>query len=161
MSKTMSQRMVDIQERLKSNIHLEVKNVDYDDNDGKWQATIWTEGNKWPYWRAFNGATPDDALKTVEVYLRGELKGKKWDQWNDPRYPQPGDFLRVATGKTKAKLIYEDWMKQVDKYISDHRFGLMSSDLSDMNYADWYADGMKPGAAAKKAIQLEDRGEVE
>lgn len=50
------------------------------------------------------------------------------------------------------RLDFEDWMQEVDDAVSDI-CGLPTFDLPDCCYADWYADGMTPKQAARKAIK--------
>jgi len=47
---------------------------------------------------------------------------------------------------------FASWMHQVDTLL-DAAVGLVSSDLEDVNYRDWYEDGVKPASAAKRAIR--------
>lgn len=54
--------------------------------------------------------------------------------------------------KTSTKLTFEQWMKAVDTYCQQLAY-LSVHDLADCCFADWYADGMKPATAAKKAIK--------
>jgi hypothetical protein len=49
-------------------------------------------------------------------------------------------------------MTFEQWKKQVDKNISAI-CGLTSDDLEDCCYMQWYTDGVKPLAAAKRAIK--------
>ena len=49
-------------------------------------------------------------------------------------------------------MTFEQWKKQVDKNISAI-CGLASDDLEDCCYMQWYTDGVKPLAAAKRAIK--------
>ncbi len=52
----------------------------------------------------------------------------------------------------RSKISFQDWMKQVDKAISD-KVGLTSSDLADICYRDLYDDGVSASSAARKAIK--------
>ena len=55
----------------------------------------------------------------------------------------------------KRKITFEQWMKEVDRFLSDdpNTGGMTSSDLPDCAYADWYERGMSSKSAAKKAIK--------
>jgi hypothetical protein len=48
---------------------------------------------------------------------------------------------------------YAKWIKMVDLWVQQLA-GLSLFDLPDCCYADWYEDGIKAKAAAKKAIKL-------
>ena len=50
------------------------------------------------------------------------------------------------------KLDFEDWMKLVDDEIY-RRTGMAAEDLPDCCYRDWYEDGVRPAAAASRAIK--------
>ena len=54
---------------------------------------------------------------------------------------------------------FNKWMKQVDNCIAKKLGGLKSDDLPDICYADYFDDGMSPGAAAKEAIKNVTSGE--
>ena len=51
----------------------------------------------------------------------------------------------------KAKLTFEQWMKQVDFVL--YGFGLAADDLPDCPYRDWFDDGLSVGRAVKRAIK--------
>ena len=50
------------------------------------------------------------------------------------------------------KKTFEEWMKEVNHYISRVVF-LTSDDLPDCCYRDWYDDNVTPKTAAKRAIK--------
>lgn len=47
---------------------------------------------------------------------------------------------------------FEDWMREVDQTLA-RELGMISDDLIDVCYRDWYDDGKTPTQAAKKAIR--------
>jgi len=49
-------------------------------------------------------------------------------------------------------MTFEQWKNEVDKNISAI-CGMVSDDLPDCCYLDWYQDGVKPASAAKRAIK--------
>lgn len=49
-------------------------------------------------------------------------------------------------------LKFRDWMKKVDHAIQK-RTGLVSDDLPDCCYRDWFDDGVTPSNAASHAIR--------
>ena len=53
----------------------------------------------------------------------------------------------------KSASRFDSWMCSVDRYIARACCGLDSRDLPDCCYADWYEDGVKPQAAARRAIR--------
>lgn len=53
---------------------------------------------------------------------------------------------------TTSKLTFEEWLIQVDFWVG-RECGMGREDLPDCCYADWYADGVRPRAAAKRAIK--------
>jgi hypothetical protein len=57
-----------------------------------------------------------------------------------------------------SNLNFEQWMQQVDKYISAKCGGMTSGDLADYCYADAYDDGASPAKAARAAIKAESEG---
>jgi hypothetical protein len=48
---------------------------------------------------------------------------------------------------------FGSWMVKVNAFV-EKLIGLSVDDLPDANFADWYEDGVKPLAAAKRAIKL-------
>lgn len=50
---------------------------------------------------------------------------------------------------------FKAWMAKVDAVVSA-RSGLSADDLPDCCYRDWYDDGVKPAAAAARAIRMAD-----
>jgi len=50
------------------------------------------------------------------------------------------------------KVEFEVWMRDVDASVKA-KIGMSVHDLPDACFRDWYDDGMKPGAAASKAIK--------
>lgn len=50
------------------------------------------------------------------------------------------------------KRTFEDWMDAVDKHVTA-LIGCSVHDLPDCPFADWYADGMSPRAAAVRAVR--------
>jgi hypothetical protein len=50
------------------------------------------------------------------------------------------------------KMTFEQWKNEVNKNISAI-CGMVSDDLPDCCYLDWYQDGVKPASAAKRAIK--------
>jgi hypothetical protein len=59
----------------------------------------------------------------------------------------------------KAKLSFDEWMKQVDAELTK-RIGLVSDDLPDQQYRDWYDAGTDPVLVAKRIIRDFKRGEL-
>lgn len=53
-----------------------------------------------------------------------------------------------------AQNTFEIWMKKVDQEL-EARCGLVSLDLADMPYRDWYEDGYTPSEAAQEALENE------
>jgi len=49
-------------------------------------------------------------------------------------------------------MTFEQWKNEVNKNISAI-CGMVSDDLPDCCYLDWYQDGVKPASAAKRAIK--------
>lgn len=50
------------------------------------------------------------------------------------------------------RLKFEDWMRVVDALVQ-RRLGLACADLDDMNYRDWYNDGLSAVQAARRAAR--------
>jgi hypothetical protein len=48
----------------------------------------------------------------------------------------------------KQKQTFEEWMKQVNSHLP-----MSSDDLPDVNYRDWYDDGVSPKSAAARALK--------
>ena len=46
---------------------------------------------------------------------------------------------------------FQEWMARVDAVLAEQA-GLLSEDLPDCCYRDWYDDGLKPWEAAEKAL---------
>jgi predicted metal-dependent hydrolase len=65
-----------------------------------------------------------------------------------------GDFeMQNDRSKVESEqTAYDQWKTAVDIYIAA-RVGLVSDDLFDMPYRDWYEAGMHPKHAANKAIR--------
>lgn len=53
--------------------------------------------------------------------------------------------------KAPRRRTFSEWMAQIDAMLF-RRFGLTSSDLSDVCYHDWYSDGMSCSTAARMAL---------
>ncbi len=51
-----------------------------------------------------------------------------------------------------TKPSFEDWMRRVDAVITGRLCGLVSSDLPDCCYRDWFDAGVGPPEAARRAI---------
>ncbi len=51
-----------------------------------------------------------------------------------------------------TKPSFEDWMRRVDAVIAGRLCGLVSSDLPDCCYRDWFDAGVGPQEAARRAI---------
>ena len=51
------------------------------------------------------------------------------------------------------KKSFEQWIKEVDQIIGAKYFGLGHRDLPDVNYLDWYEDGISAKSAAAKAVK--------
>lgn len=54
----------------------------------------------------------------------------------------------------KNKSTFTSWKIEVDAALVA-KCGLESSDLADCPYRDWYEDGVRPSAAATRAIRNE------
>jgi hypothetical protein len=50
------------------------------------------------------------------------------------------------------KMSFIDWKPEVDRQM-DRLFGVVSDDLPDMPYYDWYEQGLSPKRAAQLAVR--------
>jgi hypothetical protein len=57
----------------------------------------------------------------------------------------------------KIKMTFEEWFYQVDVAV-DNATGCSVHDLPDMDYMSMFEDGVKPSAAAKRAIRNTNEG---
>jgi hypothetical protein len=55
----------------------------------------------------------------------------------------------------EQSVTFKQWMKQVDAELVS-LCGLVSMDLADQCYHDWYDDGMTPEEAAVEAFENQD-----
>lgn len=78
--------MMNLQKRVKTNIHLEIGHTDYC-NEGSWEASLITEQNRFPYWIRYNDITPSKALDKLLEFLEGHRP----DHAEAAR--KPSDFL--------------------------------------------------------------------
>ena len=53
----------------------------------------------------------------------------------------------------KAKLSFDEWMKQVNSAIAASLGGMNADDISDCPYSQWHEDGVSAKRAASRAIK--------
>lgn len=61
-------------------------------------------------------------------------------------------MANAAKTQTKKTLSYDNWMMAVDGHLASTVF-VVSADLPDCNYSDWYESGVSAKAAATKAAK--------
>jgi hypothetical protein len=59
------------------------------------------------------------------------------------------DLSKAFWAKKKG---FDEWKRKVNAAV-EKKAGLSADDLPDVNYSDWYEQGMSPSAAASKAIK--------
>ena len=69
-----------------------------------------------------------------------------------------GDLVIVKKGTPKSMKkddnpTFDQWKKRVDRLISICAGGLISDDLPDQPYRDWYDTRLRPVWAAKRAVE--------
>jgi len=47
---------------------------------------------------------------------------------------------------------FEEWMRELDNTL-DRNIGIVSDDLPDQPYRDWFEEGLTPGRAAYRALR--------
>jgi hypothetical protein len=78
---SLERRLMKIQKSLKPQCSVKLA---YDRRMSTWDATIETEGGRYPYWVSYSGEKPGEAVSALEEYLRGERE----DHSADKRSPE-------------------------------------------------------------------------
>ena len=72
------------------------------------------------------------------------------------------DLIQVKAGVSRTMKVedqpsFEEWMTRIDKLLSKF-YGMVTADLEDCTYRDWYDKRLKPVFAAKRVIKNSGAG---
>lgn len=63
----------------------------------------------------------------------------------------------MSRDEEAEKRKFDDWMRDVDRAV-EAKTGCSVHDLEDCPFYDWFTDGVKPAAAANRAIKNSNGG---